>query len=79
MEKIGAYEARTSFAELLADVEKGHRFVITRYNKPIAILSPVLGPDPERIQVVADTLRKNRRGRYLGGNIRDFISEERKW
>lgn len=57
MEEIGIYEARTRFAELLADVEKGRRVVITRHGKPVAVLSPVLGADPARTQVIIDTLR----------------------
>ena len=40
------YEAITRFAEILADVERGHRVVITKHGKPIATLSPVLGTGP---------------------------------
>ncbi|HKQ40179.1 MAG TPA: type II toxin-antitoxin system prevent-host-death family antitoxin [Verrucomicrobiae bacterium] len=41
VKQIGTLEAKTRFSELLAQVEKGHRFRITRHGKPIADLTPV--------------------------------------
>jgi prevent-host-death family protein len=70
-DEVGMYEARTRFAELLTEVEKGRRVVITRHGKPVAMLSPILQPDPVRTQAVIDKLRATRRGRRLGGEIRE--------
>jgi len=79
MDAIGIDEVRTRFAEWLADVEKGRRIMITRHGKPIAMLSPVLGADPTRTQVVIDRMRITHNGRRLGGDISDFRSQGRRW
>lgn len=76
-DEVGVYEARTRFAELLADVERGRRVVITRHGKPIAVLSPILGTDPVRTQSVITRLRASRKGRRLGEKLRHFIEEGR--
>ena len=41
IEQIGTLEAKTRLSELLDEVEKGTRFVITRHATPIAELAPV--------------------------------------
>ncbi len=41
MTHIGAYEAKTHFPKLLARVQKGERFVITRHGRPVAELVPL--------------------------------------
>ena len=41
IEQIGTLEAKTRLSELLDEVEKGTRFVITRHGTPIAELAPV--------------------------------------
>lgn len=78
MDEIGVYEARTRFAELLDDVERGRRIVITRHGKPIAVLSPVRGADPVRIQAAIEALRAQRKGRRLGMTIREAREEGRR-
>lgn len=78
MDEIGVYEARTRFAELLADVERGRRVVITKHGKPIALLSPILGTDPARTQRAITRLRESRKGRRLEGHLRDLLEEGRR-
>jgi prevent-host-death family protein len=39
--EISTLEAKTRLSELLAEVQKGHRFLITRHGKRIAELGPV--------------------------------------
>jgi antitoxin (DNA-binding transcriptional repressor) of toxin-antitoxin stability system len=41
VKEIGTLEAKTRLSELLADVERGHIFFITRHGKRIAELGPV--------------------------------------
>ena len=41
MSEIGAYEAKIHLSKLLNRVEKGERFVITRYGRAVAELTPV--------------------------------------
>lgn len=50
MSEIGAYEAKTRLSELLEEVRKGARYVITRHGQPIAELRPVdWGASAERL------------------------------
>ena len=42
---VGTLEAKTRFSELLGQVGKGWRFLITRHGRPIAELAPL---QPER-------------------------------
>jgi prevent-host-death family protein len=39
-EHVGISAARKRFYELIARVERGEEFVITRYGKPVAVLVP---------------------------------------
>ena len=38
---LGTLEAKTRFSELLDQVERGGRFLITRHGRPIAELAPL--------------------------------------
>lgn len=40
-QQINVYDAKTSLSKLLAEVETGGKFVITRNGKPIALLGPL--------------------------------------
>lgn len=75
-ESVGAYDAKTRLPELLAEVEAGHSFVITRHGRPIARLLPIqpaAAPDG-----VADAMLAARKGRRLGVAIRTLIDEGRR-
>ena len=50
MREIGAFEAKTHLSELLAAVEAGEAFTITRRGKPVAELRPV----SDAVDVMAD-------------------------
>jgi prevent-host-death family protein len=50
MSEIGAYEARTRLPKLLRRVEKGERFVITRYGRPVAQLIPIGERDTKQVR-----------------------------
>jgi prevent-host-death family protein len=39
--EIGVFEAKTRLSEILQEVEKGVRFIITRRHQPIAELRPI--------------------------------------
>lgn len=47
IEEIGAFEAKTRLSELLARVQQGQVYRITRRGKPVAELRPPT-PDPRR-------------------------------
>jgi prevent-host-death family protein len=82
MTTVGFYEARTHFSELLDQVAKGKKVLITRRGKPAA----VIGPSPKQgqrdvRQVVQEMLAfRDREGPTLGGQvtIRELIDEGRR-
>ena len=75
-ESVGAYEAKTRLGELLAEVEQGSSFVITRHGKPIARLLPI--EPTSSAEGVIDALLAARKGRRLGVPARTLIEEGRR-
>ena len=70
MTSVGAFEAKTRFAQLLDRVERGEEIVITRHGKPVAVLRPAAAePSSEELRRLAEELRENRvrRGPGLAG------------
>jgi prevent-host-death family protein len=81
MTTIGFYEARTHFSELLDQVARGKKIVITRHGKPAAILSPPPKETKKDVaRIVKDMLSvRDREGPKLGkATIRDLIEEGRR-
>jgi prevent-host-death family protein len=83
MRTVGFYEARTHFSELLNQVAKGEKVLITRRGKPAALLSPPPTESPKDVrQVVREMLEfRDREGPTLGGKttIRELIEEGRRF
>lgn len=50
MSEIGANEAKTHFPKLLERIQKGERFTIIKYGRPVAELVPVTRRDPEAVR-----------------------------
>jgi prevent-host-death family protein len=68
MGEIGAFAAKTHLAELLARVERGEEFVITRHGRPVARLVPVQRrPDLAERERLIEEIKALRRGQALGG------------
>ena len=61
MAEIGAYEAKTHLPQLLARVQKGERFVITRHGQAVAELVPMAGRERQRIRRALAELRSIRK------------------
>jgi prevent-host-death family protein len=81
MTSISYYDARTRFSELLDQVARGKKILITRRGRPAALLSP---PPAEAERDVADVIAQMkalRRGNTLGKNlsIRDLIDQGRRF
>jgi prevent-host-death family protein len=75
-ETVGAYDAKTRLPELLAEVEAGASYVITRHGRPVARLLPF-----ERTADatgVVETILALRRGRTFQGSVREAIEEGRR-
>ena len=77
MERIGAYEAKAKFSELLRRVEKGERFMITKHGVPVAVLKPVTARWRD-VKKVIEALKEFRKKHTLGGyKVKDLIEEGR--
>lgn len=82
MTTIGFYEARTHFSQLLDEVARGKKILITRHGKPAALLLPPSKKDKKDVrQAIAEfKAYSQRQGRTLGGlRIRDLIEEGRRF
>jgi prevent-host-death family protein len=79
---VGAYEARTRFAELLEQVQHGQTITITRRGEPIAELAPAGSARAAEARASAlaafERLRRNRpRFGDQSGEIRQAIKDGR--
>jgi len=74
---IGTYEAKTHFAELLAGVEAGKDYTITKRGRPIARIVPYKGGESRRAAIVA-TLVDFRHEDGATFDIRAAIKEGRR-
>ena len=80
MREIGAYEAKTHLPKLLARVEKGERFVITRHGRAVAELVPIARRDPAQVRRAIEDLKAFQKTHSLGGlSVRQIIKAGRKY
>jgi antitoxin (DNA-binding transcriptional repressor) of toxin-antitoxin stability system len=83
MTTMGFYEARTHLSELLDQVAKGKKVLITRRGKPAAMIGPPPKQGHQDVrQVVQEMLAfRDREGPTLGGQvtIRELIDEGRRF
>ena len=83
MKEVAVYEAKTRLSELLVDVEAGEQITITRRGVAVARLVGAAGARrgaPNQRQQVAATiasLRSDREGVVLEGDVRDLIGQGR--
>ncbi len=79
MKKVGAFEAKTKFGQLLDWVEAGDEVVITRRGKVVARLVPPAGAiDRDAGLAAAVRIRSRRMGVTLDRlKIKDLIEEGR--
>ena len=78
MSEIDASEAKTNLPRLLARVQAGKRFVITKHNRPVAELIPFRERDSGRVRDAIDDLKAFQKTHSLGGvSVRQMIEEGR--
>lgn len=79
MTTIGFYEARTHFSQLLDQVARGKKVLITRHGKPVAVLGPPPTEETRDIRQVIADMKELRRGNILGKglSLRDLVEEGR--
>ncbi len=79
MQTVGAYEAKTHLAQLLARVAKGEKITITRHGVPVAVLQPVDSSEKTPVRDVIDQIKQFRKGHRLEGlSVREMIEEGRR-
>ena len=67
MASVGAFEAKTHFAQLLQRVERGEEITITRRGKAVARLVPAATqPDTDAALAIFRRLRQRARGAGIG-------------
>lgn len=71
MRQLGAFEAKTHFSEILGDVIKGEKFIITKHGVEVAMIIPFTevkeGDDQVRNSIRA--IKNLRKGVTLGKKI----------
>jgi prevent-host-death family protein len=76
MSDIGAYQAKTHLPRLLAQVEEGASFTITRNGRAVARLTPVADANDAATRILELRAAVKRRGRKL--SMRSLIAEGRR-
>jgi prevent-host-death family protein len=78
MLRVGAYEAKTRFSQLIDEAAKGEEIIITKHGVPVAALIPVADPRQKDPQAAIAAIKDFRRERRLAGlSIRKMIEEGR--
>jgi prevent-host-death family protein len=64
MKTVSARQANREFSALLSRAERGEEILITKHNKPVAVLSPYRSPDmtAERKKAIQHALRLMKKG-----------------
>lgn len=82
MRRLGAFEVKTHFSEILGDVINGEKFVITKHGKQVAMIVPFSPKDSETNPVVdaIRAIRNLRKGIKIGKSlsIKQMIEQGRK-
>ena len=76
--EIGAAQARVHLPKLLTRVQRGQRFIITRYGRPVAELRPVASRSRDEIRSAISWLA-DFQAAHSGGSptVRELIREAR--
>lgn len=77
---VGAYQAKSHFSELLAKVEAGEEFTITKHGMPIARLVPIEAKTTaaERHELIQRWLNRSDKPSLAGLKVRNLINEGRR-
>lgn len=80
MKTVGAYQAKTHLPELLDEVAKGARVMITKRGVPVAMLAPVSVSKGRNLAEIAEGFRSIREGMpNVGMSMKDMIAEGRRF
>jgi prevent-host-death family protein len=59
-QRIGAYQAKTRFSELVARAEKGESFIVTKHGRDVARIDPPQGDERNQVRQAIEALRRFR-------------------
>jgi prevent-host-death family protein len=78
MRTVSARQANHEFSALLSRAERGEEILITKHNKPVAILSPYRSPSmtAEREAAIRHALRLTKKGLPWGDALPRFARDE---
>jgi prevent-host-death family protein len=80
MKTVGAFEAKTHFAELLQKASEGETILITHRGIPVAKLVTADHPKKQDLKEVVRNIREIRKGaRLKGTTLRELIDEGRRY
>lgn len=81
MTKIGLFEAKTRFSELVRQVKTGESFIITQRGEPAAKLTPIPRKERQDPRRIAEAVRRLREMPKIQGvshkELRSWIEEGR--
>jgi len=86
MRKVGAFEAKTHFSQLLSEVEHTQcEIIIQRRGKDVAVLSPcekaiASRKDGRTAEILAELreIRAAQKGRPVSGGVKELVDDGRK-
>jgi len=80
MRKVGAFQAKAHFSELLDQVAAGEKITITRRGAPVALLSPVkTARDRAAVKLLIAEIRRTRKGSRAGASVKELVNAGRKY
>jgi len=74
---VGAYQAKTNFAQIIERVINGEQITITKYGNPVVVMSPAEVKPTRPVTEVIKDIKVFRRSLRLKGNLREMIEEGR--
>jgi prevent-host-death family protein len=77
MKTVGAFEGKTHFSRLLAEVEAGESIIITKNGRPVARLEPIV-PDTQALTPEDAFAALLALDKPLGIDLRTLIDEGRR-
>jgi prevent-host-death family protein len=78
MKTVSARQANHQFSTLLSRAERGEDILITKHNKPVAVLSPYRQPPmtAERKKAIQHAINLMRQGLKWGETLPSFTRDE---
>ncbi|MCB1325393.1 MAG: type II toxin-antitoxin system prevent-host-death family antitoxin [Spirochaetales bacterium] len=78
MRTVASNELKVHFSRFLEETRAGEAFLVTKNGIPVARLLPVSQDDPQATRRAIARIRSERRGKKLGGPVKEFIEEGRR-